>query len=361
MEYSKLASGQVSSVGGATTVVLPFLPNYIEISNATRAAATGVTRAWWQTNMGQGAAFLVTSDGTQDLTTYIASATGGGFSTFQGGIALQYGAAFGISGITKANPAVVTTTASHGYVSGNVVTFYGLAQSATTGMQQICGIPFMVTVTGATTFTIPWNTNQSAYTALSGSPTGAFVKRILYPQLYAPGVAFLSAVTVSGTAASVTTTAPHNFSVGQMVAFRVPSSWGMIELNSLPNVLIPGAPNYGYVTAVGSSTTATVTVPSGTYTAFTTNVTVATALAGGLTFPQVLAVGDLNSGSLLSNFTSPSFYDGTSTSARTSINGPVVAGAFSNNTSMGFIIGASVAGTASDVISWRAYANDYNP
>jgi len=360
-EYSRLASGQVTSTGGATGVILPFLPNFIEISNSTRAAAaSGVTRAWWMTDMGQGAAFLTTtSAGPADGTSYISAATGGGFSTFQGGIALQYGPVLAISGITKASPAVVTTTTNHGLVSGNVVILQGLFQSATTGMPQIAGIPFVITRTGATTFTIPWNTNQSGYTALSGSPSGATVKQVLYPNLYVPGVAFISAIS-TGTTTTITTTAPSNFQVGQEVAFRIPSTYGTVELNSLPNILTPGSPTYGFVTAVNSSTQFVVNINSTGYTAFATNQTVSQALAGGLTFPQVVAVGDANSGSLLTNFVSPSFYNGTGTSTVSTINGPAIAGAFANNTSMGFIIGASVAGTASDVIYWRAYLHDIN-
>lgn len=360
-EYSRLASGQVASTGGSTSVILPFIPNFIEISNSTRTtAASGVTRAWWMTDMGQGAAFYTTTAaGPADGTSFVAAATGGGFSTFQGGIALQYGAAIAISGITKANPAVVTTASNHGLVSGNVVIFQGLFQSATTGMPQIAGIPFVVTVTGATTFTIPWNTNQSNYTALSGSPAGAQVKKVLYPNLYAPGLSFVSAIT-TGATTTIVTTAPSNFSVGQEVAFRIPATYGTVELNSLPNVLLPGSPVYGFVTSVTNSTTFVININSVGYTAFATNQTVAQATAGGLTFPQVLAVGDANSGSLLSNYNSPSFYNGTGTAAVSSINGPAVAGAFSNNTSQGFIIGATIAGTAADVIYWRAYLHDIN-
>ena len=47
MEYSKLASGSllVTTTSQAQSVVLPFIPNFIEISNSTRAtAASGVTR-----------------------------------------------------------------------------------------------------------------------------------------------------------------------------------------------------------------------------------------------------------------------------------------------------------------------------
>lgn len=367
-EYSRLASGQVTSAGGATAVVLPFIPDFIEISNSTRAAAaSGVTRAWWMTDMGQGAAFVVTTGaGPADGTSFVTSATGTGFTTIQAGLALQYGPTVllgGSGGITKASSAVVTTTSAHGLVSGNVVVFSNLAQSSSTGMQQIAGIPFVVTVTGSTTFTIPWNTNQTNYTAISsgGLNTLASFKKVLYPALYAPGQAFISALSLSSTT-SVTTTAPHNFQVGQEVAFRIPSAWGTTQLNSLPNVVIPGSPIYGFVTAVGSSTTLTVNINSSSYTAFNSNQPFAS--YPGQQFPQIVAVGDVNAGFGLNangpNAPSPTVYNGFSTTAASTINGPAIAGAYINATFQGFIIGSAVAGTASDTIFWRAYMSDYN-
>lgn len=363
-EYSRLESGQVTSTGGNTVVVLPFIPNFIEISNSTRAAAaSGVTRAWWETDMGQGSAFVVTTGaGPADGTSFITSTTGTGFTTIQAGLSLQYGPTvfLGASGgITKAAAGVVTTTAAHGLVSGNVVIFQNLFQSATTGMQQIAGIPFVVTVLSPTTFSIPWNTNQSNYTAIAtgGLNTLASFKKVLYPALYAPGTAFISALSLGATT-GVTTTAPHNFQVGQEVAFRIPTIWGTQELNSLPNVTIPGSPIYGFVTAVGSSTTATVNINSSAYTAFNSNQPFAS--FSGEPFPQIVAVGDINSGSLLSNFVSPSVYNGFSTSATNTINGPAIAGAYINATFQGFIIGSGVAGTAADTIYWRAYMHDLN-
>lgn len=385
-EYSRLASGQVVSTGDQTLVVLPFIPNYIEISNRTRAVAgAGVTRAWWMTDMGQGSAFLDTfGTGEQFIapvggTSSGALVSGTGFTTIQAGLSLQYGpvynAAVGTFSISKASPALVTTSVAHNLVTGNWVIFSNLAQTSTTGMQQIAGIPFMVTVTGATTFTIPWNTNQSNYTAFdSATSTGGVGswKKILYPVLYAPGVSYISAITLGATT-TVVTTAPHNFVVGQEVAFRIPAvpgvspaAWGTVELNSLPNVLIPGSPIYGYVVSVTNSTTVVVNINSTTYTAFNSNVPFIS--YPGLKFPQIVAVGDVNTGGWPISagsdlYPSPQVFNGftasTTVGART-INGPAIMGAYINATFMGFVIGDSVAGTAADVIYWRAYMHDIN-
>lgn len=361
-EYSRLAQGSVVSNGGATNVILPFHPSFIEIWNSTRAGSAGVNYASWVSEMGQGSAYLITtSTGSPntDTATYI---TSGGFSTFSAGLALQYGATqtIGASGaISKASAAEITTTAAHGLVSGNVVIFQNLYQTATTGMPQIAGIPFVVTVIDSTHFTIPWNTNQSNYTALNGgSGTLALLasfKQVLYPSLYVPGTAFISSIT-TGATTTVVTTAPHNFVVGQEVGFRIPPVWGTTQLNELPNVLIPGSPIYGYVTSVTNSTTVVVNINSTAYTAFNSNQPQNPVV--GQSFPQIVAVGDNNSGSNQFGYNSPTVYNGSSTTAVSTINGPAIAGSYINATSKGFIIGASVAGTAADVIYYKAGYSD---
>ena len=365
-EYSRIAKGSFTSTGVSKAIYLPFQPTLVQLINYSAAgtpANHGVPFASWDVSMGQGYAVEQVFNATPVLTTDIV--TSNGISSFAAGLSLQYGAQKQISGITKASPAVVTTAAAHGYVTGDVVLFQGLYQSSTTGMPQISNIPFVITVTGTTTFTIPWNTNQSNYTALSASPTGAFVKRVLYPDLYLPSDDFITSLSLSGSTLTVTTTTNHNFVVGQQVAFRIPSSWGSIELNSLPDTAIPGSPIYFYVTSVTSNVAFTVT--SGSITAFNTNQTVAS--VPGLSYPQVLSVGDISSGgtvysggNLYPSPQFPTFSGGVST-----INGPAISGAFVNNTRQGFIIGAGagtndsssvLVGANGNVIYWIAQYSD---
>lgn len=362
-EYSRLASGQVVSTGGSTNVILPFVPDFIEITNTNQitAASGGVSRAWWEKDFGQGAAaYVTTGSGPADGSNFVSASTGGGFSTVQAGLSLQYGPTVllgGSGGITAASPAVVTTTAAHGLVSGNVVVFSNLYETSTTGMNQMAGVPLVVTVTGTTTFSVNWNASGGNYTAISagGLNTNASFKKVLYPSLYAPGDTVITAIT-RGATTVVTTAAPHNFVVGQEVAFRIPSVWGTTQLNSLPDVVVPGSPIYGFVTVVNSSVQVTVNINSTGYTAFNPNQPFAS--VPGLKLPQMVAVGDANSGSLLSGYASPSVYNGTGTGAVSTINGPAIAGAYINATYQGFIIGATVSGSSADVLYWRAYAHD---
>lgn len=371
-EYSRMAKGNFTSTGAAKVINLPFKPDAIEMWNYSvyaTPAQHGVPYAYWDVNMGQGFAVeQVYSGGTTALTAD--NVITNGFSTFSAGLLLQYGTAIQISGITKASPAVVTTASNHGYASGDVVILYGLNQSSTTGMQQIAGMPFTVTVTGATTFTIPWNTNQSNYTALSGSPTGAFVKKVLYPYLYFPGTAVISAITQgSATSYTIDTTSAHNFVVGQEVAFRIPTVWGSYQLNSLPNTTIPGSPIYGYVTAVTDYNTVVVSISPPSFTAFNSNQTFAA--APGEQFPQIVAVGDVNTGGVQISAGSalypPPYSVQIGTTQVNTINGPAILGSYVNNTSQGFVIGAGagvndsssvLVGANGNVIYWRAFLHD---
>lgn len=366
-EYSRLAKGSFTSTGGTQIVNLPFQPQTVEIWNYTVAnaapAANAVVSAYWDVQMGQGFAL---ETGVYNATPVLVadSVIANGISTFSAGQLFQFGAQIQISGITKANPAVVTTATAHGYASGDVVIMTGLYQSATTGMPQIAGMPFTVTVTAPTTFTIPWNTNQSNYTALSASPTGAFVKKVLYPYLYAPGVNVITAIT-TGTTTTIDTTSAHNFVVGQEVAFRIPSVWGTTQLNSLPNTTIPGSPIYGYVVSVTDYNTVVVNINSTGYTAYTSNQTVAS--VPGLDWPQIVAVGDVNTGGVPISSGSalypPPFVRPIGTTTVNTINGPAIQGSYFNNTSQGFIVGIGagtnltssvLVGAAGNVIYWRA-------
>lgn len=378
-EYSRLAKGSFTATGHQQVINLPFQPDFVEIWNYTQwktPANHGVFNAVWDNKLndsGNNPTMIQLFNATPlPLTDTIQT---NGISVFSAGLALQYGPVYQHTGstdfaINKAAAAQITTTTNHNLVSGDVVVFSNLAQTSTTGMQQIAGIPFVVTVTAATTFTIPWNTNQSNYTAFNSATStnnvGSY-KQVLYPALYAPAVSMISAIT-TGATTTIALTMPGNYSVGQIVAFRVPSIWGTTQLNSLPNVLIPGSPIYGIVTAVSASLVAptiTVNINSTGYTAFNSNQPFAS--YPGEKFPQVVPVGDQNSGSLLTNFQSPQFWNGNSATLASSINGPAVAGAFCNNTNQGFIIGPGTAATDTaavlisnnDIVLWHAYIHDF--
>jgi len=363
-EYQRLSHGSFTSTGNAQFIALPYQPTMVEMWNYSvygTPANHGVPYAYWDVGMGQGFAVEQVFNATPVLTTD--TVTTNGISTFSGGLLLQYGPQIQIASIAKANPTVITTASAHGLSVGQVVILEGLFQSATTGMPQMSLMPFVITAVGSTTtFTVLWNSNQTNYTALSGSPTGAFVRQVLYPFLYEPGVNFISALTL-GTTTTVTTTNNHNYVVGQEIAFRIPTAYGTTQLNSLPNNTVPGSPVNYYVTSITSNTVFVCNAVSTGDTAFNTNQTVAQMV--GQSLPQVVAVGDVNSGgvafsggALYPSPVFPTFSGGVST-----INGPAISGAFVNNTQQGFVIGSGagtndtssvLVGANGNTIFWRA-------
>ena len=294
----------------------------------------------------------------------------GGISSYSAGLALQYGPTQQVASTTKATN-TITTASPHGYNIGDTVIFQGFALGTTNDMQLLNGVPFtIVTVPTTTTFTIKWNMNQSTYTDLSASPAGALVKKVLYPFLYPPQDNVISAITLGATT-TVSTTMYHNFEIGQEIAFRVPNIWGTYQLNSLPNVLIPGSPVYGYVTSITDNWTFVCSINSAAFTAYTSNFVMTATTLVGLTYPQVVAVGDVNTGGNSFNLSASLLYPPpafpTSTNRVSTINGPAIKGAFVNNTSQGFFIGVGVGNTVTsatimttgDQVYWRAYLSDY--
>jgi hypothetical protein len=390
-EYSKLASGTFTTTATpvAQVINLPFEPQTVKLFNVTASstpATNAVTEAFWDVNMGQGTAAISYINSGSSPWTYATDYVGTfGISTYYAGLALQYGPQIQIASIAKANPTVITTAAAHGLSVGQVVILEGLFQTSTTGMPQMSLMPFVITAVGSTTtFTVAWNSNQSNYTALSGSPSGAYVRQILYPFMYEPGVSFINYMLYSGAATAgsvfpttpanvpanttyVSTTNNHNLVVGQEIAFRIPAAYGPTQFNSLPNTTIPGSPIYAYVTAILSNTQFVCNVNSSGYTAFNTNETVAQMV--GQSLPQVIAVGDVNTGgtpysggALYPPPSFPTFSGGIPT-----INGPAISGAFVNNTSRGFTIGlgtgtantSALLLTASSLYIWEAFRWDF--
>lgn len=349
-ELSKNFLTKAVSTGGQFFVELPFLPSMLELRNLTAATtptAAFVPFARWDRNMAVGSAYYETYQATTLALTSGIFATGG-VTPYEAALPML-GGFQQVASITKASPALVTSGANHGLVTGDVVVFQGLYQSTTTGMPQICGMPFVVTVTAPTTFTIAWNTNQTNYTAISASPVGAGFKKVMVPYLYVPGVSYISAITLGATT-TITTTAAHNFVVGQAVGFRIPTLYGTTELNTLPNDTVPGSSVYYYVQSVVSPTSVIVNAMSTGFTAFTNNVTVAK--TPGLNFPQIYAVGTVNQGGW--PYTGGDLFPSPIVGGVFTSFGPATPGAFITNTRQGVLLGASIAGALNDVLSIEA-------
>lgn len=241
--------------GNATqTLQLPFQPDLIEVwvqgnssgDNWTSTANPGpVKYAFWQSGMAAGSALCTanTNSAATDTSTFLSS---GGF-TVVSSAANQYGASQAGSGITAAAPAVMTLTNSNVYNTGDIVLVQG-----STGMLQVSGIPWYVTKTGATTYNLGSSFSTSGFSAA----TAVVTRKLLYPGVFQPQLAYMVGVTAANPCV-VTTSYPHGYAVNQTVRFNVPSQWGMTQLSGLT----------GLITAV-TTYTFTVNINSSAFTAF---------------------------------------------------------------------------------------------
>jgi hypothetical protein len=364
-EYSRIARGSFVSTASTQAVYLPFAPDTVKIWNYSSIATPaqhGIPEAYWSSQMGQGYAAVKLFNATPVLTTDVVTANG--ISTFAAGQLLQLGPRISVTATTKSDP-ISITTATPAFNNGDVVVFEGLLQTSTTGMTQICGMPFTVLNSSGSTFGIAWDGSGSKFTALTTPLAGAYVRKVLHPFLYEPGVKFIGALSF-GTTTQVITTSDHCFVAGQIIGFRIPPVYGTVELNAFPNSLIPGQARYYYVTQVIDNITFVCNAVSTGFTTFNPNQPIES--VPGLDFPQVFAVGDVNTGGLPYSggdlYPSPVFPTAKGTS---SIGGPAIAGAFVNNTYQGFSIGigsaskdesSKLVGSLNDVIYYEAMLMD---
>jgi len=333
-EYNKIAEGQFTSTGVAEFVELPFLPNSFELWNITAAGTPTQNEIYhaisWEDAVA-GTATVEYFDAGPDLTTL--NLATGGLSFIEAGT-YQYGPTIAITSVTQAAAAVVTTAAPHGLATGDAVLIYG-----TTGMLQIAGEVYTVTVTAPTTFTIPVNSAGFAAAATAG-----FMKRLLYPDLYVPYRAAITAVT-AGATTTITTAVNHGFVVGQEVFLQFPTvsatAWGMFELDTETFNNANVVPQQAYVTAVGAANQVTINVNSTGFTAFAYPTSAQAAL--GMTFPAIYGIGDQNFGP-----TGPPPFTAPIT----------IPGAFYANTRQGVLIGlgngTQLLHQTNDVVRWRA-------
>ena len=174
-----------------------------------------------------------------------------GISLYNGLNSVQLGAAVTGGALSKANPAQLTSTA-HGLQTGDQIMIMG-PFTAATAMNQLGGMVFSVTVTGANTVTIPINTNVGNFTAT----TVTTWRKVIVPPLYYPQRCFITGITAANPMV-VTTSVNHGYTVGQAVRIRVPSVFGMVQTNNIQ----------GVISAVTATTFTLALVDSSAFTAF---------------------------------------------------------------------------------------------
>lgn len=344
-EYSKIINGTFTSTGVAKAINLPVSVGMIEIWNLTEWGTNTnhlVKSAIGFSSQAAGTAYTTISNGTANNDVTI---TSGGFTFFDAST-YQYGPTLTITSIVAAT-GVVTTSTPHNLVVGDAVQLYG-----TTGELQIAGTATSVTAVGSTTTFTIGNIPTSGFAA---DASAGFAKKILYPDLYIPFNTPITGVgaTVTGVPANntvINTSVNHSFVVGQEVFFVVPlvtsTVWGATWLDTARYNTSNVVPQQAYVTqtaATNSNLAANqfaVNINGTGQAAFAYPTSAQAAL--GITFPQVMAIGDQNSGATQIPPVAPPI---------------TIPGAFYANTRRGVIIGTgdgtTIMHATNDVIRYR--------
>lgn len=291
MSMVQFSSGSFTSDGNPRVLDIQSGAKYCKLTNVT----AGQEYEWYQ-----GFAADSAYDATAD-----ALISSGGISAF----ASQedaFGPELSGTGVSKANPAVVTIN-GHGLSTGDIVRLYG-----TTGMRQIAGQLFQVTKTGANTFTIDLDTSGFANVA-----TAVKARKLLVPQLIEPRSHYIVALGL-GASTTVTTSVDHGYQVGEYITLFVPAAFGSSAISG----------KSGRVSAVSSASQFVVDIDSSAASAF------AYPASGSLpfSFPFAVPAGDKT----------------------TLAQGNVFPGAIRNEGIRGLALGATVVGSASDEIYWYA-------
>lgn len=260
LPYQIIAGGSFTSDSTLTTQVqVTDQPDLIWLRDRTgwgSASAVTAVESWWRTGMSQGTAQGVTQAVTTNALSSAAITTLG-FSVYNTTNPPTF-AATALTAITAANPAVASVAATGSIVVGSVVRV-----TSTTGMEQIAGYEFSVTaVTTNTSVTLLLDASGFAAPATAGN-IQLFIPSRFYPRWrYIVPVAGGAGIT-KATQAVVTTSVYHDFTVGEVVSFRVSSAFGMKEINNVQ----------GRILAVGTMSGGTFTAGvTGPFNAFKTNI-----------------------------------------------------------------------------------------
>lgn len=228
MDNTIILQGRFTSDGTPHFIPLRGGVNWIEVFNSTTAAAGAAVgtgyQFYWQEGMPQGRGFGYSNPAVPVLAQL---AVGTGFFFQDRSVQTTTLSANVITNISNANPPRVTS-AAHGLITGDIVRLV-----RTLGARQIDAIDFRVTRIDANNFDLTW---MSPIVAAAAPGANARFYKISNENIFIPDQRIITSIT-QALQAVVTFAAPHHFTVGQEIRFKVPIvtpvAYGMSEINNL--------------------------------------------------------------------------------------------------------------------------------
>lgn len=231
MPFTILDQGSFTQGSTATSrnINLPASCDYFRAVNLTQMATTqtpgrGVVFEWFGDGLVAADAAIETlkADGANTLQGTVVSS--GGFTYVESRPSPE--AAVTGTAITAANPPVVSMVNT--YSNGDRVRLYN-----TTGMLQIGGMEFTISNVSGTDFELL----GLPATGFAAPATAVTARRV--PKFAPVEPEFLYVTSISqASQAVVTVSVDHNYVVGQLIHFSVPSSFGMTEIDQLTGKIV---------------------------------------------------------------------------------------------------------------------------
>lgn len=320
MDNTVIQQGYFTSDGTAKILSIRSDVDWMRVINWTQAATQqGTGRGvefYWQRGMAADTGVEYKKTNSTDALNMV-TLSSGGFTLIDTSVQAPGALVSTISAVSTASIPVVTNSGTNGLVAGDVVRLINVA-----GAPQLGGMDF--TVGYNTLSTTTFSLDYMAQLSVAGT-TGSW-RKISYNPLYYPRRRFITKITQASQAV-VTLSVTHQFTVGQLVRFYVPSAYGMSQINGLQ----------GEITAINTTTTSgntvTVNIDSSGFDAFAFPL----AAAFPFTQAQLVPVGEGTDASIAS----PNLLDDAT------INQGLIG--------MRLAAGAqSPAGSSSDLIYWTA-------
>lgn len=212
-------------------------PDWVHVYNYSQygpgPTATYGVEYYWQKGMPSGSAlakYYIAGSPTV-FNSYLMTA-GGIYITDTSNQTPETAKALATTFVSKAQPALVTTAAPHGYKTGDIVRMYG-----TTTMLQIASMDFVIDVASATTFHLTnLDTNLSNFTQATAGWTERVNDLTFYPR-WRYITAFL-AVAGSSTDVRITMSVTHNYGIGQILRIKMPTVWGATNFDEKVGTIV---------------------------------------------------------------------------------------------------------------------------
>jgi|GEM_PF-1034921 len=240
MPFTILDGGSFTSTAAGVKIPLPSSADYFKIVNVTQMAAAGTTCVageWFGSKFGAGA--TAANDGIRWrkaasnailIDTFATATATNGFTYVTTAPVVEAQAANAITGITAANPAVVTQTNT--YANGDLVRIYN-----TTGDLTIGGMVFQISSASGAGYTLLGLANVAG-NGLAAATAGN-TRRISTFSAVEPEYLYITNISrATQMVVSVSIDPANYYVVGNKVHLSVPASFGMTEANQLTGTIL---------------------------------------------------------------------------------------------------------------------------